>query len=502
MTYFTIKIQTAPVTVNLTSFTGLNKANIQWGDGTTTNNTFSHTYNTAGKYTIIGNFEEVIKIENNFTINNLLFIDFTNFEALQQIGNNFLNNCNKIKYLVLSPLNIDSIGSSFLNGCTNIEILKLPKNVPGLTSWGSNVASNVTKLKIYYDHQSKYTEDTIWNGLAKAQWIAEECIYHENVDKATIQNISFRNNIFTTKILNLNTFTNIKNAINNHNIYVEENLPELVDPKTRRVYNDETLAKKCIFILEYTLHFKENPNILGSPEYTPVYTRIVKALRTETINGVTFLYLQDLSNKVFFYLKDTELENVNVTKKYSIKDVLINETTKVLQYDTKVFSYYDENNNVVGEYEDPPYFRGTIVFGIINNENATNALYEGDISTGFDIEIKARGTCKNLIIYDLDINQELGRREYIKINTDKFPEGKIIAGDYILIRTKQGVKSAILERHGETIDIMKYLDRTSSWLQIHKGDNYFYADADQGEGNGSIYNVKINLVWNDLYEGV
>ena len=86
---------------------------------------------------------------------------------------------------------------------------------------------------------------------------------------------------FTTKILNLNTFTNIKNAINNHNIYVEENLPELVDPKTRRVYNDEVLEKKCIFILEYTLHFKENPNILGSPEYTPVYTRIVKALRTE-----------------------------------------------------------------------------------------------------------------------------------------------------------------------------------------------------------------------------
>lgn len=530
----------APTTINLTKFVGLSPSNINWGDGNSTTNTLQHTYSSKGSYKISGDFDLVTEIQDNFTVSNLLTFDIRELLSLSKIGNNFLNNCNKLKYFSLYYNNIENIGSGFLNGCTSLRTFILQKSfVPDLISWG-NVGINHTVTL----HSDKKISNDYRNNVSWCPGLITNIRY-------TLTNLNFLwQRITENKVIqvlknnldipgyevSLDMYPKLKQAINNGTILVEEDIKYTVDSATKRAYKKDNLLNKTNFIMQIKYYFidyqyTENGVIEELSEY--IVTRLLRAVgynyykKTTDVSVIANkkyflkitedgedLYIlveepkvQELStyyeynkdiitveifkNVLYYCPLNENLRNIKINKKYviadPIKDIL---NTSVKLYDTKIQNF--------AEYEDPPYCRGWIKFGMVDNLNLTNAEYEGDIETGLNFEILVKGTCKNLIIYNDKINEELGRREYIKINTDSLPEGKLIRGDYVLINTEQGVKSAYLERYGERIDILKYLDRSSSWLKISKGENYFYATAD----DNTVYNIHINLIYNDKYEGV
>lgn len=506
-TVFFIEIQNAPVTVNLSPFVGLNQDTIDWGDNTQTTNTYSHTYANAGSYGIIGNFQEITKINNNFTIANLNSIDISNFTSLLEIGNNFLNNCSNLKYLNLSQLTLSKIGTGFLNGCTKLEAIKLqPGLVPELLGWGTNIGTS-KKMKFYCDRKSisLYTS-TKWNDNTSPNHdlLSLNFKYLDGIDDEYVKSLTFNNIMFISdNTIDLSKCPTLLSAINNQNILPEESIPYSVEASTRRLYKNENLLKKSFFIYQYVYFFKDNPSQSQYNTTNYIYTRLLFAKRVYTENNIKYLEVDTFSDEVEYYDPDTyNFDEQIQNKKYYIAEAIKNmQDAHVYRYDTQVVPYqFYENPDL--DYQDPPYFRSAIIFGLVDSNNLTNAMYDGEVETGFTIEIKVRGMCKNIRILDHDVNEELGRREFIKINTDKLPLGKLTAGDFILIKTKQGEKSAILERDGETIDIMKYIDRSSSWLTLHKGDNDFYAEADSGPDDGSIFNVQITIKYNNLYEGI
>lgn len=508
MTYLNIIIKNTPVTIDLSKMKGLNADKIYWGeDNTYTTDTYQHTYQNPGRYMLIGNFEDVYEIEDNFTIKNLYYIDITNFTSLNKIGDNFLNN-SFITYLNLYSLNIEEIGDGFLDGCDILKAVKLQNSViPQLGSWGH--IDTEYNVKLYTDRKQneKYRSSISWCPgvsvninyiLLDLDFVYQDNIYEDNICIDT----SGSDNVIRDYV-DLEKFTNLKNAIDNNVILVEQDIEEIVDEKTRRVYKDDELLKKSIFILQYKLYFKDNPSKSVYDTYELIYTRLVKALNykknddEESTVNKRYLKLIPLSSIQYANLNKIDMISIIVQNKYLISDPIKDiSKTIVNEYGTEIMPFQD--------YNDPPYCRGYIVFGKIDNLNLTNFEYTGDIETGMTIEIRVKGICKNIKIYDADsdLSEKLKRPEWIKINTDKLPEGKLMRGDYITINTTTGEKSAFLERDGEKIDILKYIDRTSSWLTLRKGQNLFYATADEGENNGSIYNVEIILYVNNKYEGV
>lgn len=555
MTKLNIVIKNTPVEVDLSKFLGLNSDRIYWGDDDGyTNNTYTHTYNQPGSYSIIGNFEDVYEITNNFTILNLYYIDITNLDSLTKIGNNFLNNCSNLSYLNLYPMNISEIGSNFLDGCDNLKVIKLQHSfIPLLTSWGNIDNDNIVKLladkqQIEDYKRSNWCPDLFTNIHYTIDNIPYT--YQNNINDMQIR-LLMKGNTIVTNNKDLEHFTNLKNAIINKDILVESDIDEIVDPETRRVYKDEEALKKTEFILQTKYYFKDNPNhpnpnimeyistrlvtaksydynniidiyiktedisiIEGKDYYTRsgekgdyTYTKVDDPVTSELSNyyeinpeAKRYLILVPLNGITYFTPMNEDISEIYTNTKYLVSDPIQNiSDTVVNEYDTEIQEFKD--------YEEPPYCRGWIEFGVIDNRNLTNIPYNGDVETGLTFEIKCKGVCKNLIIYDADVNEELGRREFIRINTDKLPEGKLLKGDYIYINTNQGEKSSYLIRNGEKLDILKYIDRSSSWLKIFKGDNLFYAATDDDpsaseDENLTIYNVDINVVYNNKYEGV
>ena len=115
-----------------------------------------------------------------------------------------------------------------------------------------------------------------------------------------------------------------------------------------------------------------------------------------------------------------------------------------------------------------------IEFSTIIPSQRKSVMNEGEAETGLTIEIYARGTVINPILYDV------GKRTNMKINFT------MKASDKIVINTSVGEKSIILIRGGVSSNAMGYLDNGSSWLNIEPGENIFTYHSDEGNGNMEI----------------
>lgn len=112
-------------------------------------------------------------------------------------------------------------------------------------------------------------------------------------------------------------------------------------------------------------------------------------------------------------------------------------------------------------------------------------INSGEVETGVIIEMTALGMVQNPVIYDTATN------EFIKLNFT------MQLGDVITINTYQGQKSVMLQRAGETINIINYLDMGSTWLTARHGDNTYYVNSDAGKEF-----LSIKLIHTNLYVGV
>ena len=77
--------QSAPV--DFSEVSGINMDSIDWGDGTVTTDTLSHTYESAGTYRIKANFNDVVTLgrsflNSTFYDSKIVFNDFVNLETI------------------------------------------------------------------------------------------------------------------------------------------------------------------------------------------------------------------------------------------------------------------------------------------------------------------------------------------------------------------------------------------------------------------------------------
>ena len=121
-----------------------------------------------------------------------------------------------------------------------------------------------------------------------------------------------------------------------------------------------------------------------------------------------------------------------------------------------------------------------IPFSVYETIQILNLINKGNVSSGMTIEIIARGTLVNPIIY----NRET--REFIGLGSTDAPY-TLEAGDKVVITTHTNNKTVKLIRDAEETNIFNYLTPNSKFLQVEAGDNVFTYSADVGDANIDIF---------------
>lgn len=116
-----------------------------------------------------------------------------------------------------------------------------------------------------------------------------------------------------------------------------------------------------------------------------------------------------------------------------------------------------------------------IEFSNYNHSQAIDIINSGEEETGLIIEILFNGNVSNPYIHD-GITDDV-----LQVNAD------FAFGDVLTINTKRGNKSVMIARNGAApISGIRYLDKSSVWLQIATGLNHFVYGAESGSEDMSI----------------
>lgn len=139
------------------------------------------------------------------------------------------------------------------------------------------------------------------------------------------------------------------------------------------------------------------------------------------------------------------------------------------------FYSVDEKSSEIGRIE--PMFHFPVdysvphMFGVKSNEKYNNIINSGDVNVPFKIFITATGTSDNPVVTNLET------LEFLKLN------GSLSIGDTVSIyRDSQGVLRAELNRDGEVVDIISWIDEESTLFELNVGDNLIsFSDDEDGE---------------------
>lgn len=133
-----------------------------------------------------------------------------------------------------------------------------------------------------------------------------------------------------------------------------------------------------------------------------------------------------------------------------------------------------------------PYFKS--VSEIVNSSSEETTIIipnNGDVIAGMSITINFTGDVTNPVIK----NAVTG--EFYRLNRS------FISGDKVIINTRNGEKSAVLTRSGTNLNIINSVDTSSVWLQLRRGDNELYFNADSG-----VDHMIVMFKHTDLFAGV
>ena len=147
-------------------------------------------------------------------------------------------------------------------------------------------------------------------------------------------------------------------------------------------------------------------------------------------------------------------------------------------------------STVKGNFYFPFYTVDPIPFSVYETLQILNLINLGNVKSGMTIEIYAKGTILNPIIY----NRET--KEYIGLGCSERPY-EMRQGDKIVITTYANKKKVTLSRNAEETNIFNCLKPNSTFLQLESGDNVFTYSAD----DGNEY-IDINFKYYSHYEGI
>lgn len=147
-------------------------------------------------------------------------------------------------------------------------------------------------------------------------------------------------------------------------------------------------------------------------------------------------------------------------------------------------------NTVSNKFYFPFYIVEPIPFSVYETIQILNLINDGNIKSGMKIEIYAKGTIINPIIY----NRET--QEFIGIGSNERPF-TMFDGDRIIITTQTNNKKVKLIRNAQESNIFNSLRPNSTFLQLDSGDNVFTYSAD----DGNEY-IDIKFKYYSQYEGI
>lgn len=216
-------------------------------------------------------------------------------------------------------------------------------------------------------------------------------------------------------------------------------------------------------------------------QYFPIKKRVTLIIETDTRTVVTEGYVEKNEPKIFDKCEKTQI-SILCPESYLAS---INSETRTIGGVTPEFEFpFSKNEDDDSEIE----------FGDITVSDELIVFYEGDVNTGFYMNIHALGPFGDLILYNLTT------REQMIIRTKDISDYlgfDIQAGDDINISTVRGNKYVYFVRDGLTYNILACIDLDSDWFEFSKGYNRLGFKATTG-----YENVQFNITNRVLYEGV
>lgn len=241
------------------------------------------------------------------------------------------------------------------------------------------------------------------------------------------------------------------------------------------------------------LIFLENPTIEDtrylSYKYFPLKKEIKIDVFTDTREAEAIGHVESNDPEIFSQ-NGSDMEGTSISiicsdpYFYSIKGE--GETKTILYGTTPLFEFPFENNSLTEKL---------IEFGEIHKDTRVGTInYEGDIETGFLIEIHAKGSISGLKIYNTDT------REIMELDDDELERltgSKIKAGDTVYINSERGNRYIHLLRDGIEINILNALKPPINWFYLRKGINNFACSVTSG-----LSNMDITITNRIVYEGM
>ena len=156
-----------------------------------------------------------------------------------------------------------------------------------------------------------------------------------------------------------------------------------------------------------------------------------------------------------------------------------------------------EFSKTIPLFEFPFMNEGTtpqLLMGEIRDYLEQELFYEGDADTGIEIHIFMYGDVKE----DIEIHN-VANRESMTIRVSKMGSkfGYLKALDEIVVSTVKGNKYMKLIREGISYDILNFLDRDVTWIQLRPGNNMLTYVA-----GASTYKLAITMIYSILYAGI
>ena len=251
------------------------------------------------------------------------------------------------------------------------------------------------------------------------------------------------------------------------------------------VFNSSRVTSRNI-VIKMNLLF--NPTVEDSRQKSYKYFPIKKqvTLEFETDNRIcrTTGWVESNEPNIFSKNEDTSISIICPDPYFHSAGAL----------GTTVTVFYGVEDSFEFPFSNESLDENLIEIGIARFSSERVIYYTGDAEVGIKMTIYANANAKNITIFNLRT------REFLKLDTDKLEaltgQG-LEQGDVVVISTVRGDKYAILHRAGAEINILNCIDRTSTWLQLEKGDNIIAYTADDGASN-----LEFKIENKTLYEGV
>lgn len=219
----------------------------------------------------------------------------------------------------------------------------------------------------------------------------------------------------------------------------------------------------------------------------------VNSVRTGSRNIVLYMTIEgDVEkNRINLYKYFQVKKNVTLYFKNGIRDVFIEGVVELIECDLFANKQIAQISIICPK----PYFKSVdylitefttvnslfsfpfsiaaegIEFSNINESLRQTIINTGDVESGLIVDIYAKGTVVNPVIYDV-IN-----KTSLTINYT------LSEADHIIINTNVGEKSVTLLRDGVSSNLLGYMAKGSTWFNLDVGDNVFTFEAESGREN-------------------